>query len=122
MFIVMENSFSYNDEYYTREDGGNPIKIVKSQDKAEKIALNLEIKKFKETNLRDYCYNFSGDSLVDQSFVNTVQKFKPEIADPIQKIADDSFNFKDFTDEQLKEIIQFIDLEFYSVKECEFVK
>ncbi len=56
-YVVLNRSFAYDDEQYTPEEGGTPVKIYLHQNEAEEKALDANILFVKGIELRDYCYN-----------------------------------------------------------------
>ena len=62
-YVVMERGFEYNDEYYTEQEGGTPVKVFTSKEEAEKHRQKLEDKKRESLsrggrwteNIGDYC-------------------------------------------------------------------
>jgi len=67
-YVVMEQGFEYDDQYYTRFEGGSPHTLFTNKKKAEEAALLENLKEFKrvfkEGYLRDYAYDF--DSLISE--------------------------------------------------------
>ena len=59
-YIVVERTFSYNDETYSQEEGGTPKTVFLDKKEADEKALDLNIKKLKSLDsdeLRMYCYD-----------------------------------------------------------------
>lgn len=59
-YVLMEQGWDYNDEYYFHIDGGNPHKVFTDKERADKVADELNLEQFKElfTNgeIREYSY------------------------------------------------------------------
>lgn len=57
-YVLMEQGFDYDDQYYTRQDGGSPTKVFTNKKKAEEAAELANIEEFKriwnDGYIRDY--------------------------------------------------------------------
>lgn len=51
-YIVTETNFEYNDEYYSQQEGGSPIKVYLTEELAKKEAQKLEIKSLRQQYFR----------------------------------------------------------------------
>lgn len=69
-YVLMEAGWEYDDNNYSRSNGGNPEKVFSDKEKAETEATKLNLETFKSTiksgDIRDYGYDFN-DVLSDKT-------------------------------------------------------
>jgi len=63
IYLVMEQGYEYNDEYYTRVDGGSPKSFFTNKKKAEEAAEAKNLEEFKRLIKEDYIRDYSNDGL-----------------------------------------------------------
>lgn len=63
-YIIVETNFDYNDEYYSQQDGGKPVKVYMDQELAKKEVILLELKALRQKYFRysDYVSENGGHS------------------------------------------------------------
>lgn len=85
-YVVMENSWEYNDEYYTKEEGGHPIRIWNT----EKEALE-EKKKLEQEKIRSMENGKWGNQLV--LYLDEDESYEYNNGKGELKLEDHDFNF-----------------------------
>ena len=63
IYLVMEQGFDYNDEYYYRVDSGSPDSFFTNKKKAEEAAEAKNLEEFKRLVKEDYIREYSSDGL-----------------------------------------------------------
>lgn len=63
IYLVMEQGYEYNDEYYTRVDGGSPKKFFTNKKRAEEAAEAKNLEEFKRLIKEGYIREYSYDGL-----------------------------------------------------------
>ena len=58
LYAVLERNFEYNDETYNPSEGGKPVKLFKTEEKAEAYALELTVADFKRCFSRKSNYGY----------------------------------------------------------------
>lgn len=96
MFIVMEREWSYNDNYYTQQDGGHPIKLFKTKQDAKKEADRLTINRIFSSYYNpnekqppskfDLCSHIDELEVDDTDQILNGKDFKPD-ATPLEVLA-----------------------------------
>ena len=56
LYIVTEQAFDYNDEYYYQTDGSTPVKAYRKIEVAEKECFEKNCEWFSENNIGEYGY------------------------------------------------------------------
>ncbi len=62
-YVLMEQGFEYNDEYYTRTDGGNPKNVFTNRKKAEAACEEKNLEEFKRLVKEGYIREYTSDGL-----------------------------------------------------------
>ncbi len=62
-YVLMEQGFDYNDEYYFRTDGGNPCRVFTNRKKAEEAAEKRNLEEFKKLVKEGSIREYSSDGL-----------------------------------------------------------
>lgn len=117
-YVVVENTYNYDDNYYSPSGGGDPKHVMFDKALAEKIrddknfAMINELVSNKErygTQLQDYCDGLDEEQLEKLSQLGfTTNSYRIE-SNPRQQL----------TPEQIKEVIEITGLNFFEVVEVD---
>ena len=109
LYIVLETSFEYNDEYYyTNTDAGFPVKVFKNREDAENCQMDYNLKKLQTENIGSYDQNGLLEQREDQlnELGCTINDY--ELVFP-----------KKLTKHVAKKILKLFNINFYTVREVE---
>ncbi len=113
-YVVIKRGSEYDDERYTLNDGGEPVKVFSNKPDAEVHARNADLEAFKGLELRDYGYNWR-DVILDEDEFERVWK---EIYG--KELDEDDYEIILPTKiSDLKRLYPFINLRFHEVFEVE---
>lgn len=78
-YVVSEGSFSYDDNYYSSEDGGHPNKIFLNEDEAKEYAYDLGLEMFQKLIQGDEIFEYGYGDIdgvfnVDEEFESFIKE------------------------------------------------
>lgn len=81
-FLVVAIEYQYNDEYYySRSEGGKPIRVYKNKESAEQECEKLNIEAFRRTDLAGYIVDDEWSCLFDD-FEKAASKYALNLDEP----------------------------------------
>lgn len=123
-YVILEIGWEYNDEYYSTGNNGDmfeaPKEVYLSKEKAEAECLKREIESFRGQSIGVY---FSDGEVSLKTGVKMEQliKFMKDNFD--REYSEDNYDYsyydipKNATDEQIKEMMKLIDVQFHTLSE-----
>lgn len=131
IYLVMEQGFDYNDEYYFQVDGGSPDSFFLEKEKAEAVCEAKNLGEFKRLVKEGYIREYSSDGLsglLSDSATENDLLYEEGIFKTLFGVsAEDWFESGDGwggkevslkvepTEEQWKQLMNCFNLEFYNV-------
>ena len=126
-YVILQRGFEYDDEIYSNHESGSgfPQTVFFTKPGALEQTRKLNIEEFKTTNISDYCYEI--EDLCDdvEKLKELVKQFKQKYGEcpPSKSVwerkPDEWRLHPDVTDEEAKQYVKLINLEFYEVVETE---
>lgn len=130
IYLVMEQGFDYNDEYYFQVDGGSPDSFFTNKKKAEAACEQKNLEEFKRLIKAGYIRDYSSDGLdglLDSKATEEELTFEEGIFKTLFGLTaeewyeaqwnhnvDDKLKVEP-TDEQWNRLMKCFNLEFYNV-------
>lgn len=97
LFVVTKSGYEYNDETYTRSQGGVPLRVWASEEVANKDCLKQNIKKLRDIDPRQYCESL--EDILKKDLIRDLVNNYNIVLD------DDQMSFKHLPDEILTRIL-----------------
>jgi hypothetical protein len=113
-YVVFEKGYEYNDEIYHLPDvsGGDPKRVTFSKEDAKNLITVLSRDSFRGLDIGNYTYDLK--DVVDEISLKEIFKINK------WKWDEDNLTVPEkATDEQIDEVMKFIDLQFYDFQEVE---
>lgn len=126
-YVILQRGFEYDDEIYSNHESGSgfPQTVFFTKPGALEQTRKLNIEEFKTTNISDYCYDIEDICDDVEKLKELVKQFKqkygecPQPKSVWERKPDEWRLHPDVTDEEAKQYVKLINLEFYEVVETE---
>ena len=126
-YVILQRGFEYDDEIYSNHESGSgfPQTVFFTKPGALEQTRKLNIEEFKTTNISDYCYDIEDICDDVEKLKELVKQFKQKYGEcpPSKSVwerkPDEWRLHPDVTDEEAKQYVKLINLEFYEVVETE---
>ena len=127
VYVILQRGFEYDDEIYSNHESGSgfPQTVFFTKPGALEQTRKLNIEEFKTTNISDYCYEIEDICDDVEKLKELVKQFKQKYGEcpPSKSVwerkPDEWRLHPDVTDEEAKQYVKLINLEFYEVVETE---
>ena len=129
IYLVMEQGFDYNDEYYFRVDGGHPDSFFTNKKKADEACAKKNLDEFKRVINEGYIREYTSDGfdgLISEDATEDELYFEDGIFQTLFGVSaydwyksGDSWSKESFkvepTEEQWERLMKCFNLDFYNV-------
>lgn len=112
-YIIQSLGYEYDDETYTRGDGGTPEAVIIDRNLAKKKMLELEIESWRNTCVGHYGYELDDIAKDEQKFSEALKDLGIDSDDYEMEIP------KEATDEQIMKLIKYSKIRFHEIIEIE---